>query len=261
MVDTICQDRWQVAHTSHNGNGHTPSAPSKDCPNCTSQHPASRASCLAHDSIVPNATKWDTGDQNAVVASHSNQGTHLHLGHSRGSPDAHLETTTTAKGRSNKTDTIDVDEDHSPQDEIALHYIQPNTTVRHTHLKEIMVGDVHAPYAMRHTPSYSCLQVPAEKGPPHSTSRSIPELEATCYSSVCFNAFIQIRSAQLAYPLALIMSVPDSLPTWIPYTPIWCTLWAPHLAARPPWFLTPQGKLILVHCRHPWSHHPGSTLK
>ena len=35
MVDTICQDKWQVAHTSHNINGHTPSAPSKDCPNCT----------------------------------------------------------------------------------------------------------------------------------------------------------------------------------------------------------------------------------
>ena len=49
--------------------------------------------------IVPNATKWDTGDQNAVVASHSNQGMHPHLGHSRGSPDAHLGTTTTTKGR------------------------------------------------------------------------------------------------------------------------------------------------------------------
>ena len=34
-VDTICQDKWQVAHTSHNSNGHTPSAPSKDCPDCT----------------------------------------------------------------------------------------------------------------------------------------------------------------------------------------------------------------------------------
>ena len=52
--------------------------------------------------IVPNATKWDIGDQNAVVASHSNQGMHLHLGQSRGSPDAHLGTTTTAKGRTTK---------------------------------------------------------------------------------------------------------------------------------------------------------------
>ena len=30
-VDTICQDKGRTAHTSH---GHTPSAPSKDCPNC-----------------------------------------------------------------------------------------------------------------------------------------------------------------------------------------------------------------------------------
>ena len=34
-VDAICQDKRQVAHTSHNSNGHTPSAPYKDCPNCT----------------------------------------------------------------------------------------------------------------------------------------------------------------------------------------------------------------------------------
>ena len=34
-VDTICQDKGQTAHTSHSSHGHTPSAPSKDCPNCT----------------------------------------------------------------------------------------------------------------------------------------------------------------------------------------------------------------------------------
>ena len=52
--------------------------------------------------IVPNVTRWDTGDQNAMVASHSNQGMHPHLGHSRGSPDAHLGTTTTAEGRATR---------------------------------------------------------------------------------------------------------------------------------------------------------------
>ena len=46
-----------------------------------------------------------------------------------------------------------------------------------------------------------------------------------------------------------------------PYTSIWCTLRSHHLAARLPWCSLPQGKIILVHCRHPWSHHPGSTLK
>ena len=45
-MDTICQDKGQTAHTSH---GHTPSAPSKDCPNCTQKHPAGRANCPACD--------------------------------------------------------------------------------------------------------------------------------------------------------------------------------------------------------------------
>ena len=45
-----------------------------------------------------------------------------------------------------------------------------------------MVGDVCAHNAMRPTQPYSCLQAPAEKGQPHSTSRSIAELEAMCVS-------------------------------------------------------------------------------
>ena len=91
-VDAICQDQRWTFHSSH---GHTPSAPSRDCPNCTQQHPAGRSNCPAHDT---HCSKWDTGDTNAMVASHSNQGMHLHLGHSRGSPDAHQGTTITAKG-------------------------------------------------------------------------------------------------------------------------------------------------------------------
>ena len=78
--------------------------------------------------IAPNVTRWDTGDPNAMVASHSNQGMHLHLGHSRGSPDVHLGTTTTAIGGATKQMPYSVGEDHSPQDKIALHYIQPNMT-------------------------------------------------------------------------------------------------------------------------------------
>ena len=35
----------------------------------------------------------------------------------------------------------------------------------------------------------------------------------------------------------------------------------PSLGSQIAWCSTPQGKIILVHCRHPWSHHPGSTLK
>ena len=108
--------------------------------------------------IVPNATKWDIVDPNAVVASHSNQGMHPHLGHSRGSPDAPPGNHNDCQGWKNKTDAIDVREDHSPQDEIALHYIQPSTTVRHTHPSEIKVGDVHAPQCNE---AYTTIQLPA----------------------------------------------------------------------------------------------------
>ena len=54
--------------------------------------------------IAPNVTRWDIGDQNAMVANHSNQGIHLHqgmhpqLGHSMGSPGTYLGTTITTMG-------------------------------------------------------------------------------------------------------------------------------------------------------------------
>ena len=74
-------------------------------------HPPGTAP-IAHDSthpaeqhripIAPNVTRLDTGDQNAAVASHLNQrmhlcqGLHPQLGHSMGSPDAHIGATTAA---------------------------------------------------------------------------------------------------------------------------------------------------------------------
>ena len=86
-----------------------------------------------------------------------------------------------------KTDAIDVGKDHSPQDEIALHSLQPNVTtvataratgntkgapahdelfidainygtVRITHPEEIMVGDVCAPWCNE---AYTTVQLPA----------------------------------------------------------------------------------------------------
>ena len=62
------------------------------------------------------------------------------------------------QGQNNKTHAIDVNEDHSPQDEIALHYIQTKTTVQNTHPKEIMVGDVCAPQCNE---AYTTIQLPA----------------------------------------------------------------------------------------------------
>ena len=114
---------------------------------------------------------------------------------------------------------------------------------------------------MRHTPLSSCLQVPAEEGQPYSVWRSIPELEATYYSHVCFDIFIPTGSAQLASPLVWITSAPGSPPITDPIYLYMVHPWPHHLAARPPWCSTPQGKLILVCCRHPWSCHPGPSLK
>ena len=103
-VDAICQDKWQVAHTSHNSNGHTPSAPQRTVPTAHDSTQPAEQTALHVIPVAPNVTRWDIGDQNAMVANHSNHGMHLHqgmhpqLGHSRGSPDAHLGTTITAMG-------------------------------------------------------------------------------------------------------------------------------------------------------------------
>ena len=56
-MDTICQDKGQMVRTSHSSHGHTPSAPSKDCPNCTQQHPAGRANCPACDCLCSKCDK------------------------------------------------------------------------------------------------------------------------------------------------------------------------------------------------------------
>ena len=108
------------------------------------------------------------------------------------------------------------------------------------------------PYnAIRHTQPYSFLQVPAEKGQPCSMSRSILELEETCYPSVCFDAFTQSRSAQLTCPLAWITSVPHSLPTTDPIYLYMVHSMGPSFGSQTAWHSTPQGKLILVYHRHP----------
>ena len=262
-VDIICQDKRWMVHTSHNSNGHTPSAPSKDCPNCTQQHPAGRANCPACDSHCSKCDKmghWGPkchGGKPLQPRNASPPGSQQRK--SRFPPRNH----NNCLGWSNKTDTIDVSEDQSPQDEIALHYIQPNVTVQNTHPKEIMVGDVCAPQCKE---AYTTIQLPA------SASR---KGTASLYDKVNTRAggnVLRLHVFQCLYPDHI---SPAGLPTgldhvsmlmthhlqWIPYTPIWCTPWAHHLTARLPWHSTLQGKLVLVHCKYPWSCHPASTLK
>ena len=157
-VDTICQDKRQTVHTSHNSNGHTPSAPSKDCPNCTQQHPAGQANCPACDSCCSKCDKmghWGPkchGGKPLQPRNAPPPGSQQRK--SRCPPRKHNH----CQGWNNKKDAIDVREDHSPQDEIALHYIQPNIKVRNTHPEEIMVGDVHAPQCNE---AYTTIQLPA----------------------------------------------------------------------------------------------------
>ena len=168
----------------------------------------------------------------------------------------------TCQGQKNKTDTIDVREDHSPQDEIALHHIQPSTTVQNTHPEEIMVGDVCAPQCNE---AYTTIQLPV------STSRK---------GIASLHIKVDTRAGGNVLPLCVFHCLypdqisPAGLPTGLEHINtrlttyngshiplIWCTPRTHHLAARLPWCSPPQGKVILVCCGHPWSHHPGSTLK
>ena len=157
-VDTICQDQRQTAHTSHSSHGHTPSAPFKDCPNCTQQHTAGRANCPACDSHCSKCDKmghWGPkchGGKPLQSRNASPPGSQQRKSRCPPRNQNHCQ------GQKNKTDTIDVREDHSPQDEIALHYIQTKMTVQNIHPKEIMVRDVHAPQCNE---AYTTIQLPA----------------------------------------------------------------------------------------------------
>ena len=157
-VDTICQDKRWMVHTSHSSHGHTPSAPSKDCSNCTWQHPAGRANCPACDSCCSKCDKmghWGPKYHRGKPLQPRNApppGSQQRK--SRCPPRNHNH----CQGWKNKTDAIDVREDQIPQDEIALHYIQPNMTVRNTHPEEITVRDVCAPQCNE---AYTTIQLPA----------------------------------------------------------------------------------------------------
>ena len=105
--------------------------------------------------IVPNVTRQDTGH-------HGGQATPTKECTSTWVTAEEVQMPTLnhnhCHGWDNKTDAIDVGKDHSPQDEIALHYIQPYATVRNTHPTEIMVGDICAPQCNE---AYTTIQLPA----------------------------------------------------------------------------------------------------
>ena len=140
-VDAICHDKCQEACTSHDGDGHTPPAPSRDCPNCTQQHAAGRTICPARDSRCSKCKKighWGPKchggkpppPKNAPLPRNAPPTGSPH-GKSRcpsGSLSHH-------PGRGGKTDAIDVGEDCSPQNDLVLYGIQAYvTTIAITHI-------------------------------------------------------------------------------------------------------------------------------
>ena len=88
---------------------------------------------------------------------------------------------------------------------------------------------------MKHTTWYNSLQASAVKEQPHFVSRSTLELEVMCSPSMCFNVSTWTRSAQLACPLAWIMSAPGSLPIMDPIYPYMAHSVAPLSGSQVAW--------------------------
>ena len=130
--------------------------------------------------------------------------------------------------------------------------------VRNTHPEEIMVRDVHSPQCNE---AYTTIQLPASASRKGTASLCI-KVDTRAGGNV-LPLHVFTRSDQSSWSTH--WPRPHQYQThclqWIQYTPIWCTLRTHHLAARLPWCSTPQGKVVLVCCGHPWSSHPGSTLK
>ena len=134
------------------------SAPCTDCPNCTWQHPAVQANCPACDSHCSKCDKMGHWGPKCHGGKPLQPRKAPPPGSQQKKSRCPSRNHNYYQGHKSKTDTIDVREDHSPQDEIALHYIQPNVTVRNTHPEEIMVGDVCAPQCNE---AYTTIQLPA----------------------------------------------------------------------------------------------------
>ena len=117
----------------------------------------------------------------------------------------------TCQGWKNKTDTIDVRQDHSPQDEIALHHIQPSTTVQNTHPKEIMVRDVCAPQCNK---AYTTIQLPAR------TSRKGTASLCVKVDTGAGGNVLPLHVFQCLYPDQI---SPAGLPTGLDHVNTWLT--------------------------------------
>ena len=218
--------------------------------------------------VAPKVTRQDTGDQKPMVASHSNQGMHLHwglhpqLGSQHGKPRCPPRNHNHCHGWGGKTDTIDVSKDHSPQVDIALHYIQPNITVGNTHPEEILVGDVCAPWCNE---SYTTIQLPASASRKGTASLCIKIDNGAGGNVLSLHVFWCLYSDQMS---------PAGLPTGLDHIstrltaynrshiPLYGALcgpitWQPDCPGAQPHRVNSYWYVVDT----PGSCHPGSTLK
>ena len=103
---------------------------------------------------------------------------------------------------------------------------------------------------MKNIQWYNCLQVPTVREQCHSASRSTLELEVTCCPPGILTSLPKSDQPRWSTHWPGSCQHQANCIQWIPYTPIWCTPWPHHLAARWLWQLIPLGNLLLVHT-HP----------
>ena len=173
-------------------------------------------------------------------------------------------------GKGGKTNAIDVGEDHSPQDEIALHGIKANVTpvatghttgkttgvpthdelfidainygtIGNTHPEEIMVGVVCTPWCNE---AYTTVQLPASASRKGTASLHI-KVNTRAGGSVLplyvFQHLYPNQISQLAFPLAWITSAPGSPPITDPIYPYMVHSVAPLLGSQATLALDPTG--------------------
>ena len=281
-VDTICHDRHRAANTSHNGNGHTPSVSSKDWSNGTRQHPASRTNCPARDSCCSKCNKMGHWGPKCCSGKSHQWKNILPPRNAPPTRSQHWKSRCPTRnhnhcpGCSGKTDAIDVGEDHSPQDEIALYCIQPNVTtvatacatgntkgapahnelfidainygtIGNTHPEEIMVGDV---CTLQCNEAYTTIQLPAS-----ASRKGTASLCVKVNTGVGGNV-LPLHVCWHLYPNQI---RPAGLPTGLDHVSTWFTAYdRSHI----PLYGALCGPITWQpDCPGAWPCHPGSSLK
>ena len=106
---------------------------------------------------------------------------------------------------------------------------------------------------MKHTQSSNCLQAPAVKAPPQSTSRLTPGLEVTYYPLSVLTAASKRNQPRWPAHWPGPCSNQANCLQWVSDPSLWNPPWPHPLATKHSWSPTTHDPLILVCCRHTWS--------